>query len=105
MNFDNQGIVWGIFLRQRWVLLLVDGAIYFTETYYKIHCITMGCTIPLPSKISKSYKNKYLTGSWSLNFGGKGYKIYGLDGHTFIGDGYFYIGSVVIQYFYDNFWL
>ena len=27
-------------------LLLVDAAIYFTETYYKMHSITMGYTIP-----------------------------------------------------------
>ena len=28
-------------------LLWVDGAIYLTETYYKMHCITMRYTIPL----------------------------------------------------------
>ena len=36
-----------------------------------------------PSKILKLYKNKCLRGSRSLDFGGKGYKIFGPDGHTF----------------------
>ena len=35
-----------------------------------------------PSKILKFYK-KCLTGSWSLDFGVKGYKMTRLDGHTF----------------------
>ena len=82
MNFDNQGIVSGTFLRQRWVLLLEDGAIYFTETFYKMHCITLGYTTP-PQKYWNYTKNKCLRGSWSLDFGEKGYKIFGLDGHTF----------------------
>ena len=36
-----------------------------------------------PSKILKLYKNKCLTESLSLDFGGKGYKTFGIDGHTF----------------------
>ena len=48
MNFDNQGIVSETFLRQRWILLWVDGVINFTETYYKMHCITMEYTLPPP---------------------------------------------------------
>ena len=47
MNFDNQGIASGTFMRQRWALLLLYRAVYFTEAYYKMHCITMGYTIPL----------------------------------------------------------
>ena len=34
------------FLDRSEFLLLVDAAIYFTETYYKMHSITMGYTIP-----------------------------------------------------------
>ena len=34
------------FLCRSEFLLWVAGAIYFTETYYKMHCITMGFTIP-----------------------------------------------------------
>ena len=45
MTFDNQEIVSGTHLGQRWVLL-VDGAIYFTVTYYKMHSITIGYTTP-----------------------------------------------------------
>ena len=44
MNFENLEIVSETFLRQQWVLLLVDGAIYFTETYSKMHWISMGYT-------------------------------------------------------------
>ena len=44
MNFDNQGIVSGTFLRQRWVLLLVDWSIYFTETFCKFHFIAIEYT-------------------------------------------------------------
>ena len=44
MNFDNRGIVSGTF--QGMSSPLVDGAIYFTETFYKMHCITMEYTIP-----------------------------------------------------------
>ena len=40
MSFDNQGIVSGTFLMQRWVLLVIYRAIYFTETYYKMRFIT-----------------------------------------------------------------
>ena len=43
--------------------------------------LTMGYTNPT-QKILKLYK-KCLRGSWSLDFGVKGYKIFGLDGHTF----------------------
>ena len=50
MNLDNQGIVSGISLEQRWVLLLVDGAIYFIQTFYKWHGITMGYTTTSPQK-------------------------------------------------------
>ena len=57
MNFDNQGIVSGTFLRQMGVLLLVDGTIYFTETCYKMHCITMEYTTPRLLKL-KLYKKK-----------------------------------------------
>ena len=80
MNFDNQGIVSGTFLRQRWVLLLVDGAIYFTEAFYKWHCISMGYTTP-PQK----YWNYTKINAWEdeVDFVGKGYKIFGLDGNTF----------------------
>ena len=58
-GFDNQGIVSGIFMRQRWVLLLVDEVIYFTETFYKMHCITMGYTTP-----AKKYWNYTKTNAW-----------------------------------------
>ena len=34
MNFDNQIIVSGTFLKQRWVLLLVYREVYFTEKGY-----------------------------------------------------------------------
>ena len=44
MNFENLEIVSETFLRQQWVLLLVDGAIYLTETYSKMHWISMGYT-------------------------------------------------------------
>ena len=50
MNLDNQGIVSGTSLGQWWVLLLVDGAIYFTQTFYKWHGITMGYTTTPPQK-------------------------------------------------------
>ena len=80
MNLDNQGIVSGTSLGQRWVLLLEDRAIYFTQTFYKWHGITMGYTPP--SKILKLYKNKCLGGSRSLGSGREGYKILGPDGHT-----------------------
>ena len=43
----------------------------------------MGYTPPPPSEILKLYKNKWLRGSRSLDFCGKGYKIFGPDGHTF----------------------
>ena len=49
MNFDSQGKVLETFLRQRRVILFVDGAIYFTEAFYKMHFITMGYTT-LPQK-------------------------------------------------------
>ena len=94
MNFDNQGIVSETFLWRTWVLLLVDSAIYFTETYYKMHCITMGYTNP--SKILKLYKNKCLRGSWSLDFVSKTYKKFGLDGRTFERVEYYCIGRVII---------
>ena len=51
MSFDNQGIVSGTFLRQRWVLLVIYKAIYFTETYYKMRCITTRYTTH-PQKFS-----------------------------------------------------
>ena len=46
MNLDNQGVVSGTFLRQRWVLFLVDGGIYLTESFYKWYFITMEYTTP-----------------------------------------------------------
>ena len=81
MNFDNTGIVSGTFLRQRWVFLLVDGAMFYWDLlwdalyYYVIHRST--------SKILTLHKNKCLTGLWNLDFARKGYKTFGLDGHTF----------------------
>ena len=75
MNFDNQGIVSGTFLRHRRVLPLVDGAIYFAEAYYGIH--------HFPSKILKLYKNKCSTDHEVLHFSVKGYKMFELVGHTF----------------------
>ena len=47
-----------------------------------MHCITMGYTTPT-QKYWNYTKNKCSRGSWSLDFGEKGYKIFGLDGHTF----------------------
>ena len=41
------------------------------------------------SKILKLYKNKCLTESWSLDIGGKGYKLFELNGHIFVEDGFF----------------
>ena len=52
MNFEKQGIVSETFLRQQWVLILVDGVLYFIETFYKRHCITMGYTA-LPQNYTK----------------------------------------------------
>ena len=53
-----------------------------------------------PLKILKLYKNKCLKGSRNLDFGGKGYKIFGRIfgqmGIRLIGDGYFYIGRVIV---------
>ena len=46
MNLDNQGVVSGTFLRQWWVLLFVDGAIYFTESFYTWYFKTMEYTTP-----------------------------------------------------------
>ena len=95
MTFDNQGIVSETFLRQRWVLLLVDGAIYFTDTYYKMHCITIGCTTP-PQK----YWNYTKINAWQSHevwtLVGKAIKLLDWMGILLIGDGCFYIGSVVI---------
>ena len=52
MNFRwiliTRELVSGLFLRQRWDG--VDGEIYFTETYYKMHCSTMGYTTPPKKK-------------------------------------------------------
>ena len=50
--------------------------------------LSIRCTVWLwnstfPLKNIEIIKNKCLRGSRSLNFGGKGYKIFGLDGHTF----------------------
>ena len=59
MNFDNQGIVSRTFLRQQWVLLLVDEAAYFTATFYKLHYITMGYTTP-----PKKYWNYTKINAW-----------------------------------------
>ena len=95
MNFDNQGIVSGTYLRQWWVLLLVDGAICLTEIYYKMHFYDYGIHHS-PSRILELYKDKCLRGSWSLDFGEKGCKIFGLEGILLIRDGYFYIGRVKI---------
>ena len=95
MNFDNQGIVSGTFLRQRWVLQFVDGAIYFTETFYKLHCITMGYTTP-PQK----YWNYTKINAWEDQevwiLVGKATKFLDQMGILLIGDGYFYIGRVII---------
>ena len=49
-----------------------------------------------PSKILKLYKNKCLRESRSLDFGGKGFKIFGPDGHTFNSRCIFYIARVII---------
>ena len=99
MNFDNQGIVSGTFLRQRWVLLLVDGAIYFTETFYKWHCITMGYTTTPPQK----YWNYTQINAWEdqevwtwEEKVGKATKYLDQMGILLIGYGYFYIGRVII---------
>ena len=62
MKFDNHGIVSETFLWQRWVLLLVAGAIYFTETYYKMHSITMGYTAP-----TQKYWNYTKINAWQGN--------------------------------------
>ena len=95
MNFDNQGIVSGTFLWQRWVILLVDGAIYFTETFYKWHCITMRCTTP-PQKYGhyteiNAWEDQEV---WILV--GKATKVLDQMGTLLIGDGYFYRGRVII---------
>ena len=68
MNFDNQGIVSGTLLGHSILLRL-----------------TIRCTIinHSPSKILKLYENNCLRGSWSLDFVGKVYKMFELDGHTF----------------------
>ena len=58
-----------------------------------MHCITMGYTTP-PQKYWNYTKNKCSRGSWSLDFGEKGYKIFGLEDILLIIDGYFYIGRV-----------
>ena len=95
MNFDNQRIVSGTFLRQRWVLLLVGGAIYFTETFYKWHCITMGYTTS-PQK----YWNYTRINAWKdqevWTLVGKAAKCLDQMDIVLIGDGYLYIGRVII---------
>ena len=106
MNFDNQGIVSGTFLRQRWVLLLVDGAIYFTETFYKWHCITMGYTTTPPQK----YWNYTKINAWEdeevwtwEEKVGKATKCFDQMGILLMGDGIFlYIrgrGVIIIKVF------
>ena len=108
MNFRwiliTRELVSGLFLRQRWDG--VDGEIYFTETYYKMHCSTMGYTTPPPKKILKLYKNKCLTGSWSLDFSAKGYKTFGWNHRTFDTRWIsLYREDDNNYYFHNNFWL
>ena len=103
MNFDNQGIVSGTFLRQQWVLFLVDVAIYFTETFYTMHYITMGYTTP-PQK----YWNYTKLNAWEdhevWTLVGKATKFSEYMGILLIEDAYIYIGRVIIiTVFHDNF--
>ena len=95
MNFDNQGIVSGTFLRQRWVLLLVDGSIYFTETFCKLHFIAIEYTTS-PEK----YWNFTKLNAWEdqevWSLVGKATKCLDQMGILLIEDGYFYIGWVII---------
>ena len=47
MNFDNQGVVSGTFLRQRWVILLVYRAVYFTQKYEMLSVLLWDTPLPL----------------------------------------------------------
>ena len=95
MNFDNKGIVSETFLRQRWVLLLVDGAIYFTETFYKWHCITMRYTT-LPQKYWNYTKINACENQEVWTLVGKTTKFLDQMGIRLIGHVFFYIGRVMI---------
>ena len=95
MNFDNQGIVSGTFLRQWWFLLLVDGTIYLTDTYCKMHFTTMGCTTP-PQKYLNYTKINLWQGHEIWTLVAKAIKFLDKMGILLIRDGYFYIGRVLI---------
>ena len=99
MDLDNQGTVSGTFIGQRWILLLVDGAIYFTKTFYKWHCITIGYTTTPPQKYWNYTKinawEDQEVWSWEEKVG-KATKFLDQMGIILVGDGYFYIGRVTI---------
>ena len=67
---------------------------------------------PLLLKNIEIIQNICLRGSRCLDFGGKGYKIFGLDGRTFdrrwislYRDFLFLYRDFLFLYFHDNFWL
>ena len=97
MNFDNQGIVSGTFLRQRRLLLLVDGATYFTVTYYKMHFVTTGYTT---TKINAWEDHEV----WTLV--GKATNFWTRCAYFCWGNGYFYVRRlIIITVFPWQFWL
>ena len=95
MNLDNQGVVSGTFLRQRWVLFLVDGGIYLTESFYKWYFITMEYTTP-PQKYWIYRKINAWDDQEVWTLVGNATEFWTKWAYFMIGDGYFYVGRVII---------